>query len=124
MKTSTKEIVYWTPRVICILFAFFMSLFSFDVFSEGYGFWETIIALLTKLLPVIILIILLVISWRWEWVGAISFNFIGFVYVVYNWGKIPFVTHLGITGPMFVVGILFFLNWIYKDEISIRISIR
>ncbi len=120
MKTSTKEIVYWTPRVICILFAFFMGLFSFDVFNEGYGFGETIIALLTKLLPVFILIFLLVISWRWEWVGAIAFNFIGFVYVVYTWGKIPFVTHLGITAPMFVVGILFLLNWIYKDEISIR----
>jgi len=73
MNMGIKRVLFWTPRVLCILFAIFLSLFSLDVFSEGYGFWETILALLIHLVPVYIVVIALVIAWRWEWVGASLF---------------------------------------------------
>ena len=71
MNTITKRGLFWTPRVLGILIAVFFSLFALDVFSGGYGFWKTILALLIHLVPTYIVVIALVIAWRWEWAGAI-----------------------------------------------------
>ena len=70
MNTRIKQVLFWTPRVLCILFALFLCMFSLDVFEEGLGFWGTSLALMVHLIPVYIVIIALVIAWRWEWIGA------------------------------------------------------
>ncbi len=41
MKRPMKQFLFWSPRVLTILFALFLSLFALDVFGEGYGFWAT-----------------------------------------------------------------------------------
>ena len=51
MSRNAKLALFWTPRILCIVFALFLSLFSLDVFGEGYGFWETLLALLIHLVP-------------------------------------------------------------------------
>lgn len=117
MISRTKRVIFWTPRILCILFAAFLSLFSLDVFSEGYGFWKTILALLIHLTPTYIVIIALVVAWRWEWVGAILFVGLALIYLVLAWGKFPLVTYLAISGPLFLVGGLFLINWLYKTDL-------
>ncbi len=37
MTKTSKHLLFWTPRVICVLFAAFMNLFTLDIFDEGYG---------------------------------------------------------------------------------------
>jgi hypothetical protein len=120
MNTSTKRVLFWTPRVLCILFAMFLSLFALDVFSEGYGFWKTILALLIHLVPVYIVVIVLVIAWRWEWVGAILFIGLGLFYIVFVWGRFPLVAYVAMSGPLFLVGVLFLFNWIYRAQLRTR----
>jgi hypothetical protein len=39
MNESKRRMLFWTPRLLSILFAIFISLFALDVFGEGYGFW-------------------------------------------------------------------------------------
>jgi hypothetical protein len=82
MHTTMKRVLFWTPRALCILFAVFLSVFALDVFGEGLGFWETILALLIHLLPVYVAIIVLVIAWRCEWVGAVLFTALAVSYLV------------------------------------------
>ena len=120
MNTSVKRVLFWTPRVLCILFAMFLSLFALDVFSEGYGFWETIVALLLHLVPTFIVVIALVIAWRWEWIGAILFIALALFYLVWTWGRFPWITYLTISGPLFLVGALFLINWVYRAELRTR----
>ena len=120
MNTSVKRVLFWTPRVLCILFAMFLSLFALDVFSEGYGFWETILALLIHLVPVYIVVIVLVIAWRWEWVGAILFIALALFYLVWSWGRFHWSAYLGISGPLFLIGALFLINWVYRAELRTR----
>lgn len=117
MNKKTKKILYWLPRIICIFFAMFLSLFALDVFSEGNGFLKTVIALLIHLIPVYIVVIVLIMSWRWGWLGAIMFNAFGILYIVFTWGKFPLVTYLVISGPVVLVGILFMFNWFYRKEL-------
>ena len=120
MQRSVKRVLFWTPRVLCILFALFLSLFAMDVFGEGYGFWETILALLIHLVPVYIVLIVLVIAWRWEWVGAILFIAFAVFYLVWSWGRFHWSAYLGISGPLVLLGVLFLLNWIYRAQLRTR----
>jgi hypothetical protein len=59
--------------ILCILIAIFVSLFSFDVFGQNAGFWKTLIAFLIHNIPTIVLIGVLILSWKWSWIGGISY---------------------------------------------------
>ena len=120
MNKTTKRVLFWSPRILCILFAMFVSLFALDVFGEGYAFWETILALAIHLVPTYIVVLVLVMAWRWEWVGAILFIGCGVFYVVDTWPRFPLVTYLAMSGPLFLVGILFGINWVYRAELRAR----
>jgi hypothetical protein len=120
MNTSMKRVLFWTPRVLCILFALFLGVFALDVFGEGYGFWQTIGALLLHLVPTFLVVIVLVIAWRWEWVGAVLFLVLAVFYVVWMWGRLHWSAYFGISGPLVLMGVLFLLNWIYRAELRRR----
>lgn len=117
MNTRTKQFLYWTPRVLCILFVLFLSLFSLDVFEEGFGFWGTCLALVVHLIPVYIVIITLVIAWRWEWIGAMLFIALAIFYLAWSWGRFHWTAYLSISGPLTLVGILFMVNWLVKTRL-------
>ncbi len=71
MNQSISKILYWSPRILGVLIAIFVSLFALDVFGEGYSFWETIAALAMHLIPTLVILVVLVIAWRWEWECAV-----------------------------------------------------
>ena len=114
MRNNTSLWVYWTPRILCILFAIFLSLFSLDVFDGGLSFWEAILALLIHLLPVYVVVAVLILAWRWEWIGAVLFITLAFFYLILTWGKVHWSAILVISGTSLLVGVLFLLNWKYK----------
>jgi len=118
MKSSVRRLLVWAPRVLCIGFIVFVSLFALDVFGEGQGFWRTILALLMHLIPTAILVVGLVVSWRWEWVGGIFFTGTGFLYLTWAWGH--YIPILGISGPLFLVGVLFLVNWLKRAELRAK----
>jgi len=117
MKMVVKKWLYWAPRALGVAFILFMSLFALDVFGTGRGFWATALALLMHLIPVFFAAIVLALSWRWEWVGAILFTVLGLLYVVWAWGRFNWAAYTFISGPPFLLGALFLLNWVYRAEI-------
>ncbi|MEZ4863496.1 MAG: hypothetical protein R3C14_19410 [Caldilineaceae bacterium] len=117
MNTQLKRMLIWTPRILGILFALFVSLFALDVFDAGYSFWETAVALFIHLLPVFGLLIGLALAWRWEWVGALIFlGFCGW-YLAMAWGNFVFLVYLIMCGPPLIIGLLFLVDWIYRTEL-------
>lgn len=120
MNKNSKRLLFWTPRTICVFFAMFLSLFSLDVFSESYGLWETISALLIHLVPVYIVVFVLIIAWRWEWIGAILFIALALFYLIFAWGRFHWSTYLAISGPLVFLGILFLINWLYREQLRTR----
>jgi len=113
MHSRTKRVLFWAPRVLCVLLAVFLSIFALDVFSEGYGFGETILALLIHLVPTLIVVIALLIAWRWEWIGAILFIALALFYLISSGGESWIIT-----GPLLLIGILFLFNWIYRTRLN------
>lgn len=119
-KRLMKRLLFWTPRILCILFALFVSVFALDVFGEGYGFWKMILALLIHLIPTGIILVILALSWRWEWVGGILFIILGVWYIVMTRGRFAWFVYLGMSGPLFLIGVLFLINWVYKTDLRTR----
>jgi len=117
MNRIVKKATFWTPRVICILFALFLVIFSFDVFEGSHGFWDLALALLIHNLPTIGLFITLYFAWRREWIGTIVFTALGILYIVWGWGRFALSVYFFIAGPLFLLGILFLVNWIYRAEL-------
>ena len=104
------KFLYWAPRILAIVFILFISLFALDVFSEGYSFLETIVALFMHLIPTFILIAVTWIAWKNEFIGG--FIFIGifiFLTVFFNTSR-EVITFFLISFPVLVIGLLFLLN--------------
>jgi len=117
MKQQTKQFLFWSPRVLTILFALFLSLFALDVFEEGYGFWGTVLALIMHLIPTWIVLIVLALSWRWEWIGAVLFVGLALTYVYFAVGRGHPEWTAFISGPLLLIAGLFLLNWLHRNQI-------
>jgi len=117
MKTSTKRFLFWTPRILGLLFAGLISLFALDVFEQNQGFWNTTLALLLHLIPTAILLILLAVSWRWEWIAGLAFPALGAYYLVAFWGRFHWSAYAIISGSLFLLGCLFLLSWTKRAEL-------
>ncbi|MBS3121930.1 hypothetical protein J4434_03550 [Candidatus Woesearchaeota archaeon] len=124
MNKKISKSVYWTPRILSILFILFLALMSLDIFEGNYGFWGTIIGLFMHNIPVFILSIFLLISWKYEWVGGVVFILAGILYIAgilmtaittgFEWYYLFWVVQ--ISGIAFFIGILFFVNWFKKKK--------
>ena len=117
MKNTLAQTLYWSPRILAILFAIFISIFAVDVFGEGHGFWETLLALGMHLIPTGIIVIIILLAWRWEWLGGILFAGFGFLYLIMEWGRFDLSAYIVISGPLFLIGLLFLTNWRYRKTL-------
>lgn len=69
--SKSLTIIRWTPRILCILAVLFVSLFAFDSFDPRLTFAQQLGGFFIHLIPSFVLLILLLIAWRWELAGGI-----------------------------------------------------
>lgn len=110
-----SRIVYWLPRILSIAFVLFISLFALDVFGE-YSGWDLVVALLMHLLPSLVLLVVMLIAWKYDWVGALVFAGFALWYVIIVGFDRPWSWYAGISGPALLVGVLYFLSWLQKRK--------
>ncbi len=122
MTSFSTRALYWTPRALCIVFTLFVSMFALDVFGEGRGFWQTLVAFLIHLVPTYILVGMLIIAWRWEWVGAVVSAGLGLLFLWWNqtYRHNALIAVFMIAGPLFLMAALFLLNWLKRSELHVR----
>jgi hypothetical protein len=112
-----NKIIYWLPRILSIAFVLFISLFALDVFGQ-YSGWELMTALFMHLIPSLVLLAVVLISWKYELVGAIVFLAFAVFYVITAGLDRPWTWYAFISGPAVVVSILFFLSWLQKKKLK------
>jgi hypothetical protein len=126
MSGLSKRTLFWTPRALSILLIIFLSLFALDVFEENVGFWRTLQALSMHLIPSLVLTGALILAWRWEWVGALTFGGAGGLYIATLLSRpqppIPIKLHwIAVTAfPAFLIAALFLANWLKHDQLRVR----
>jgi len=124
MGKTADRLIFWTPRVLSILFLAFLAMFSLDIFDEGLGFWGTLLGLFMHNLPVIVLAIVLILAWKREIVGAIFYALAGLAYIGllfsgtfhggFQYYKISWIVM--ISGPAFLIAGLFYAGWLKKRK--------
>lgn len=113
LESTRRPSVYliWMARLLTLVFAVFISIFALDVFEEKLGFLQTVLALLLHLVPTFFILLVLWLSWNRGWIGSIVFTILGILYIWWAWGRFELITYLLISGPLFLVSILFLLGW-------------
>ena len=103
------KILYWAPRVVGILAILFISSFALDVFQEGVPAAQILLGLVMHLIPSFVLIIILVIAWKYELVGGILFVAISFIPFFLLSRNLLWVNML-LCVPFLLTGILFLVS--------------
>ena len=113
-----KKFLLWAPRLLAIAFALFLALFALDVFGEGYTGQRLLLALVMHLKWPAMVLAVLALGWRWEWVGTLLFAALGAYYWV-QMAKHPSWIVV-ISGPMFLIAALFLVSWVARRGPHVR----
>ena len=119
MKVSAVQF-HWLPRIICMLAIGFISIFAADAFDSEHSVGQQLLNFLIHLIPSFVLLLFLLVAWKWELVGGIIFTAIGiilspFVFLLnYKTNHFSIAQCTGIilliTFPFILVGILFIIS--------------
>ncbi len=124
MKKSVK-VFHWLPRVICILSILFVSLFAADAFAPELTIWQQLVTFIIHLIPSFILLVFLIIAWKWEYIGGLIFIIIGLglspIVFMHNYKMnqsigLSLGIIMAITIPFAIVGILFIVSHYQKKK--------
>lgn len=99
---------YRLPRILAIVYISFLTLFALDVFIPGQIISYYLAALFMHLIPNFILAFILIIAWRIEKLGGLIFILFSLLMTVFF--NNPFWVNLILSGPLLLIGALFFIN--------------
>ena len=106
-----SRVLVWTPRILVILFAAFISLFALDEFREKRPFFKKILGLFIHLIPTFFIILSVIIAWRFKLIGGVLFAIVGIVFTLFfktytNIGRFAMLSL-----PLFLTGALFIISY-------------
>ncbi|MCB0051707.1 MAG: hypothetical protein KDE24_19425, partial [Caldilinea sp.] len=91
-----------------------------DVFGQGTSLWETTVGLMMHLIPTALLLVVLLVAWRWPWIGGVAFLLVAGLFVWQfggGWGS-EWSLYLLFVGTPALMGALFLANWWLRDDIG------
>ena len=106
------KILLWFTRILAIISILFMMMFSFDVFKENEPLIRQLLGFLKHNIPAFLLIIALIIAWKYEIAGGVIFILLFIALGIFwnsfsgNDGSLILIT------PYLLIGILFILHQI------------
>jgi hypothetical protein len=108
---TASAIWLWAPRVLGVLTSLFIGLFALDAFGAGRPFAQALPEFLVHLIPAIVLLAIVAVSFRRPWMGAGAFIALGLAYAAtVPRGHLDWT--IAISGPLLTVGCLFLWSWL------------
>ena len=114
MTNRSGKLLLWSPRILGILVCLFLSLFALDAFGGGKTFIQVLPDFAIHVAPMLILLAVVGVSWRWEWVGGLVFTGLAAAYTYFARNHISWI--LVIAGPLLIVGFLFSWSWLHQRK--------
>ena len=100
-----QRAIWWTPRVLGLVLTLFLAMFALDAFGPDTKPLDAALGFIIHLLPAGLMLGVVLVAWRWEWVGGVLFFLLAFGYGVMTRGRVSWM--LVVSVPMIVVGALF-----------------
>jgi hypothetical protein len=104
-----NRILYWTPRGLAILAILFLMMFSLDCFGEYQEMREMLTCFVMHNIPAFIVIGVLIIAWKWEFIGGVLFILAAIAGAIFfngfgsNSGVLILMAPFVITGALFIL---------------------
>lgn len=103
------------PKLLSILYITFISLFALDVFSAGFNWPGTAIALFIHLIPTFLLIACLAVAWKRGVIGGSLFLAVGILFTLWFTTYRRLDVFLLISGPLLLIGALFIISGLKRS---------
>lgn len=116
MSKMSGRLLLWSPRILGILVCLFLSLFAFDALGGGKTFTQALIDFAIHVAPMLLLLAVVAVSWRWQWVGAVVFTGLAVSYAYFARNHVSWIAV--IAGPLLAVGVLFFWSWRHHGDLG------
>ncbi|MBK9356293.1 MAG: hypothetical protein IPN08_02705 [Bacteroidales bacterium] len=113
---KNHRILIWLPRVIAILAILFMMIFSLDCFEGSYTIGERLTCFVMHNIPAFIILLILLVAWKWELVGGILFLLAAVAGAIFFRGFSGNPASLIVMAPFAVAGLLFILRNRYSGQ--------
>ncbi|MBN2862438.1 MAG: hypothetical protein JXN62_04695 [Bacteroidales bacterium] len=110
------KILYWFPRSLAILAILFMMMFSLDAFGGEQSFGRQLSGFLIHNIPAFILIIALVIAWKYEIIGGTIFIIMFFVLGIFFKSFTVNTGSLILLIPFLLTGFLLILHQLLVEQ--------
>lgn len=101
-------VLTWTPRIAGVAMSLFLGLFALDAFS-GRPLLDAFPAFAIHLMPALVVLAAVALSWRFPLAGAVAFAALALGYGVMVHWRLDWIAV--IAGPMVVIAALFTSSW-------------
>ena len=109
--TTAFDVLRWAPRILGLLVTLFIGMFALDAFGEGKPILHALADFGVHLIPALILLAIVLASFKWEWIGGLAFIALALIYALtMARGRLDWM--LTISGPLLIVGGLFLWSWL------------
>jgi len=110
MTGPVRKLLLWSPRVLGIWAALFLAVFALAAVGEGLS------AFLIHAVPALLVLLVVAVSWRWEWVGGSVFITLAVLWGAPSLARGDFC-NLAVSGPLLAAGVLFLWSWRHRKEL-------
>lgn len=99
----------WIARGLASCLCLFLALFALEEIKPGKPVGQMVVDVLISLWASAVVLLVLALSWRRQWLGAMGFLGLAAAYAIFARSRPDWI--LGISGPLLLVGILYVWSW-------------
>lgn len=112
-----SRVILWLARGLTILYIFLFFILSLDVFEGPQSAWNKFGGFLIHNIPVVLLIILMVYTWRRSLLSGLVFILFGiFTIFFFRTTEKSFYVFMSISLPIILTGLLYIIAWYMKRK--------
>jgi hypothetical protein len=111
LAAAPGNVVLWAPRLLAIGVSLFLGIFALDALTANTP-TQALRDFLIHLAPTAILLVIVGLSWRREWIGGVAFIGLAIGYAIMQRAHPSWIAV--IAGPLFVAGALYGLSWMRR----------
>ena len=118
LAAAPGKAMLWAPRLLAIAVSLFLAVLSLDGLTGITNIFEALPYMLIQLLPSAMVLAVVALSWRREWIGAGAFIALAMAYAVAARAHPSWIA--AISAPLLVVGALYAWCWINQRTAAQR----